>query len=107
MEDNSDLKLIEGGTILKFNILSSVISKGSSGSRKFKSEMKAMLQSKLLEGVPKVLGKYMANKDKYVKNMKFDPSSQGLSMCVCKVNHNHFFPRLHHRNPLTSDPDLF
>ena len=41
-----------------------------------------MLQSKELHITPKLIEKYMMNKARYMKNIKFDPSKPTLSICI-------------------------
>ena len=59
------------------------------------------------EEMTKLMEKYKSYKNRYVKNIKFDPTSPSLSMCFDEtIKYLTVFPRHHYRHSSTSHPDL-
>ena len=54
----------------------------------------------------KAMSQYVTYKKGFMNNMKFDPFSSGFSKYVKNPIVHLIFPRLHHKHPLASDPDL-
>ena len=79
MEDNS---VLEGGTTIKLNFLSALVQYCGEG--EFRAKVKHLLQAKDTEYVPMFMENYKSYKANYMKNMMFDPSTPGLSMCMGK-----------------------
>ena len=63
---------------MKLNTVSALVQSSSSLRRKLKD----LLQERNTDGVPKMMEKYKTYKNNYMKNMNFEPSIPGLSICM-------------------------
>ena len=78
MEDNSDQRVLEGEETIKFNFGSALVHCSCTYNKKLRD----LLQAKDNNGVLKLMEAYKAYKANYLRNMLFDPSTPGLSMCL-------------------------
>ena len=83
IENRNDEKiglLAEGGTVNTIKSFFTALVKYDSYN--FKSELGRLIQSKTTRSIRKMMEAYKAYKANYLRNMVFDPSTPGLSMCL-------------------------
>ena len=90
VEDNSVVEVLEGGKTIKLNFVSALVQyKGE-----FRVKLEHLLQAKDTEDVPKFMEKYKSYKSRYMENVKFDPSTPGLSMFMGKSISTFHIPQI-------------
>ena len=83
IENRNDEKigiLAEGGTVNTIKSFFTALVKYDSYN--FKSELGRFIQSNTTSNIRKMMEAYKAYKANYLRNMVFDPSTPGLSMCL-------------------------
>ena len=75
MEDKSVEEVLEGGKTIKLHFVSALVQYRG----EFREKLKHLLKATDAEGFPKLMEKYKEYKSKYMKNIRFDPSTPGLS----------------------------
>ena len=72
--------MAEGGTVNTIKSFFTALVKYDSYN--FKSELGRLIQSKTTSNITKMMDAYKMHKTNYLRNMVFDPSTPGLSMCL-------------------------